>query len=186
MRVSYLRERLVVARDLLTESGSIFVQIGDENVHLVRTLMDEIFRASNSVSTITFLKTSGTNSKFLDNVTDYIIWYAKNSEYMKYRQIYLKKSDNLLDSQYTLAVDEFGQVISAKNHVGDLPIRRMMPGDMSSQGASEIGSAPFEYEGRTYSLPPNTHWKPSREGLKSNYPPLFPLIFPPLANPAKL
>ena len=89
--LTYLRDRLTVARDLLTESGSIFVQIGDENVHRVRALMDEVFGDGNFVSEITFKKTGGQSSGSLANVTDYIIWYAKSVASLKYRQVYHEK-----------------------------------------------------------------------------------------------
>jgi len=84
--LTYLRDRLMVARELLTESGSIFVQIGDENVHRVRAVMDEVFGAENLVSEIVFLKTTGTGSGLLDNSCDFILWYARNRELVKYRQ----------------------------------------------------------------------------------------------------
>src|SRR5436189_4936733 len=81
--LSYLRDRLTVARDLLTESGSIFVQIGDENVHLVRCVLDEVFGEDNYISTINFATTSGFTSSFLSREGDLILWYAKNSEQVK-------------------------------------------------------------------------------------------------------
>jgi len=90
--LAYLRDRLVVARDLLTETGSVFVQIGDENVHLVRCVMDEVFGAENFCSLITFAKTSGQSDHLLSSVSDYIIWYAKNQEHVKYRPLYLEKN----------------------------------------------------------------------------------------------
>ncbi len=77
--LTYLRDRLMVARDLLTDSGSIFVQIGDENVHRVRAVIDEIFGEDNFVSTIAYAKTTGFSGDSLSNVSDYIIWYAKKS-----------------------------------------------------------------------------------------------------------
>jgi adenine-specific DNA-methyltransferase len=92
--LAYLRDRLVVARELLTESGSIFVQIGDENVHLVRCLMDEVFGSDNFISLITFIKTSGQTDKLLASVSDYIIWYSKDKSKLKYRQIYSIRSLN--------------------------------------------------------------------------------------------
>ena len=85
--LSYLRDRLAVARDLLTTSGSIFVQIGDENVHLVRCLLDEVFSSQNFVSLITYAKTAGQTSEFLPGTADYIIWYAKDIDQLKYRQL---------------------------------------------------------------------------------------------------
>jgi adenine-specific DNA-methyltransferase len=89
--LTYLRDRLTVARDLLTESGSIFVQIGDENVHRVRALMDEVFGATNIVTLIPFAKTGGQTSDVLSSVCDYILWYAKDLELVKYRQLYFQK-----------------------------------------------------------------------------------------------
>ncbi|MEI6429247.1 MAG: site-specific DNA-methyltransferase [Pseudanabaena sp. ELA607] len=90
--LSYLRDRLVIARDLLTETGSVFVQIGDENVHLVRCLMDEVFGSENFVSEIIVVKSSGLGSNLLPRQNDFILMYAKNSERVKYRQIFKLKS----------------------------------------------------------------------------------------------
>ena len=89
--LSYLRDRLVVARDLLAESGSIFVQIGDENVHIVRAILDEIFGPKNFVSIITFKKTGGQSSNLIASVTDYIIWYSRDVKTAKYRQLFTEK-----------------------------------------------------------------------------------------------
>ena len=75
--LSYLRDRLIIARELLTETGSVFVQIGDENVHLVRCLMDEVFGSENFISLITTKKSGGMGQQFVDNVSDYILWYCK-------------------------------------------------------------------------------------------------------------
>jgi adenine-specific DNA-methyltransferase len=90
--LTYLRDRLTVARDLLTDSGSIFVQIGDENVHRVRALMDEVFGIENSVSCIVFAKTSSSTGDFLGPTFDHLLWYAKRKEAIKYRKILLKKA----------------------------------------------------------------------------------------------
>ncbi|HBE20756.1 MAG TPA: site-specific DNA-methyltransferase [Cyanobacteria bacterium UBA11149] len=90
--LSYLRDRLVVARELLTETGSVFVQIGDENVHLVRCLMDEVFGSENVAGHITFTKTSGYYTNLLTGVADHLLWYGKSLPNIKYRQLYLEKS----------------------------------------------------------------------------------------------
>jgi len=89
--LTYLRDRLLLARELLHESGSVFVQISDENVHHVRELMDEVFRAENFVSQITFAKTTGATVIYLPGTADYLLWYAKNKETLKYRPLYLSK-----------------------------------------------------------------------------------------------
>ena len=86
--LAYLRDRLVVAREFLTESGSVFVQIGDENVHLVRCIMDEVFGAENFVSLISYKTTQSAGARTLDTTCDYIIWYAKNAEQVKFRNLY--------------------------------------------------------------------------------------------------
>ena len=83
--LTYLRDRLTVARDLLTESGSVFVQIGDENVHRVRSVMDEVFGEANFISLITFKKSSSATERYLSSTSDYIIWYGKRIDSLKYR-----------------------------------------------------------------------------------------------------
>ncbi len=90
--LTYLRDRLTVARDLLTESGSIFVQIGDENVHRVRAVMDEVFGDENFVSSIVFAKTSSSTGDYLGPTVDYLLWYAKRKDVLKYRKVLLKKA----------------------------------------------------------------------------------------------
>lgn len=89
--LGYLRDRLIAARDLLTDSGSCFVQIGDENVHLVRSLMDEIFGPGNFISLITFSTTGGATSDFLAGTADYVIWFAKDRESAKFRRLFSAK-----------------------------------------------------------------------------------------------
>src|SRR3972149_4106290 len=86
--LTYLRDRLTVARDLLTDSGSIFVQIGDENVHLVRSLMDEVFGPENRCSQIVFRKTTGKGGQLLDNTYDILLWFARDRSQVKYRACY--------------------------------------------------------------------------------------------------
>ena len=88
--LAYLRDRLVVSRELLTETGSIFVQIGDENVHLVRAVMDEVFGSENFARTIAFKKTDGAAARRHAHAAtyDYLLWYARDSARVKYRQLY--------------------------------------------------------------------------------------------------
>ena len=89
--LTYLRDRLTVARDLLTDSGSIFVQIGDENAHRVRAVMDEVFGDANFCCAVTFVKTGGKAGELLDTVNDFLLWYAKDKDKVKYRQLYFPK-----------------------------------------------------------------------------------------------
>src|ERR1035438_8459162 len=89
--LAYLRDRLAVAKELLSDSGSIFVQIGDENVHVVRNVLDEVFGRENCVSMITFKKTSGGTGVLLPGTTDYVLWYANHPEQAKFRAILLQR-----------------------------------------------------------------------------------------------
>ena len=90
--LTYLRDRLTVARELLTESGSVFVQIGDENVHRVRALMDEVFGERNFISIISSKTSGGSTGEYLAGVVDYLLWYSKNRESLKYRQTFRVKA----------------------------------------------------------------------------------------------
>ena len=103
--LTYLRDRLTVARDLLTDSGAIFVQIGDANVHRVRALMDEVFGDGNHVATIGFQKTGSTDQSLVPQTVDYLLAFAKRIEDVKYRQLYLERTRG------TLALERYGQVL---------------------------------------------------------------------------
>ena len=86
--LSYLRDRISVARELLKDSGSIFIQISDDHVHQVRVLLDEVFGAENYVAQITFQKTATSTGRNLGIIGDYLLWYAKDVDQLKYRQLY--------------------------------------------------------------------------------------------------
>ena len=98
--LTVLRDRFTVARDLLTDSGSIFVQIGDENMHRVRAVMDEVFGYDNFVSQIAVVKTSAQEDLLLPNVCDHILWYARSIEKVKYRQAWVGKYNDPGASEY--------------------------------------------------------------------------------------
>lgn len=169
--LTYLRDRLLAARDLLTESGSCFVQIGDENVHLVRSLMDEVFGSENFVADISYFTTSGRGAAYLDAVSDRLLWYASDRDVLKYRGLWKERAARTLGEQYTMLDLQGAGVRRATRDeilgVAQIPegAVRFMPGDMSSSGASEMGSQAFEFEGTKFSVPPNTHWKTHRNGL---------------------
>ena len=103
--LSYLRDRLTVARDLLTDSGSVFVQIGDENVHRVRAVMDEVFGDKNFVSIIAFATSTGTTGKALPRATDYVLWYSTNIDNLKFRQLYGDQDETFKPA----GVDAYGE-----------------------------------------------------------------------------
>ncbi len=169
--LSYLQERLFLCRELLAESGSIFLQMGDENAHLARAALDEVFGRDNFLSEIIFFKTSGKGASGLDAVFDRLLWYAKDKDELKYRQIYQPRPAHTLAEQYTLLELSDGTVrrMTEDEITGSAPLpagaKRFMPGDLSSQGQTPSGSNPFQYQEKKYELPPNTHWKTSTEGL---------------------
>lgn len=158
--LAYLRDRLVLARDLLTDSGSCFVQISMENVHRVRALMDEVFGANNCVSMISYATTSGNESATLDRAGDYILWYAKNKELVKYRDLYKKKElGGEGSSAYKRVELPSGKRMSlsdwCKINAGGSTLA-----DLTSQGkASE--EQPFTFQGKTFLPGKANHWKPN-------------------------
>ena len=164
--------RLTVARDLLADSGSIFVQIGDENVHRVRAVLDEVFGDGNFVSEITFKKTGGQSSGALANVTDYILWYAKSAKSLKYRQIYEEKrpgDEGATNYTWIETDDGTRRALTAGEKRGDETIpndaRIMQPYPMFSDGPS-ARDEPFDWRGSRYDPSKNSHWKTHGVGLQ--------------------
>ncbi len=159
--LSYIRDRLTVARDLLTESGSIFVQIGDENVHRVRAVMDEVFGDENFVSEITVAKTSSATSALLAGVADYVLFFAKNKGALKYRQPLREKStDGDGGSAYVFVENESGERWrSTSINTVDLNNKHLRPYRLSDLRSSRPpGSFPVTVNGRTY-VPQKGYWK---------------------------
>jgi len=168
--LTYLRDRLLLARELLHESGSVFVQISDENVHLVRSLMDEVFGSENFVSLITFKKTSGQTDKYLAGVNDFLIWYGKDQKRLKYHQLYLERTAETLSSAYTWVETTDGQCRKLTNAElsGDKPIpegHRFMTASLFSQGFRTNTSVPYAFQGRTFDPGGDKNWKTTLEGL---------------------
>ena len=168
--LSYLRDRLLVARDLLTESGSCFVQIGDENVHLVRSVMDEVFGSENFVSQITFKTTSGAGSPSggtdtVAGVTDYILWFSRTRTGIKYRQLYFTKTvDGAGGGQYRYVERADGV---REPHRGEpvSPDDRIFRYDqLTSQSGVDKTRYPVVVDGRTF-LPAKGVWKTSEAGM---------------------
>jgi adenine-specific DNA-methyltransferase len=175
--LAYLRDRLTVARELLTETGSIFVQIGDENVHLVRCVMDEVFGSENFCSLITFQKTAAVSSpeartNVIGTTSDFILWYAKGIEHVKYRQIYLEKDVGLgAGAAYRSVLlndanirpirpDEF-----ANPDLLPSGARVFQATSLQSPGFSESLSRPFKFQGRNFTPASNSHWKTTLDGI---------------------
>lgn len=162
--LTYLRDRLQVTHELLHSSGSVFVQISDDNVHLVRTVLDEVFNAENFVSMISFVTTSGfTQARGLARSGDYLLWYAKDKSAMKVRTLWRAAVDRQSYGWVELP-DGTRRGLTAAEKRGDVELpagsRIYAPGDLQSQGAAS-SPQPFEYLGKTYLPGPNSHWKAS-------------------------
>ena len=171
--LTYLRDRLLLARDLLHESGSVFVQISDENIHHVREILDEVFNETNFVSIITVKKTGGMGQALIDNISDYLIWYAKDKNSVKYRNLYQEKEltsgagyrynqVELLDGTTRPITQEerlFPNLLpkGAKVFLG---------GPLTSQTASNSTLFEFEFEGKKYK-PNKGGWKTNLQGMQN-------------------
>jgi adenine-specific DNA-methyltransferase len=169
--LAYLRDRLTVARELLTESGSVFVQIGDENVHLVRSILDEVFGAENFVVQITFQKTGGIESKLLPSTVDYVLWFGKNKQNTKYRPLYVQREvgETSLDRYDMLLLPDGStrRMTPEEIESGSIPqdTKRYQLAPLYSEGASSESQV-FEFLGKKYLPRSDTHWKTPVEGLK--------------------
>jgi adenine-specific DNA-methyltransferase len=169
--LSYLRERLYLCRELLAESGSILVQINDDNVHLVRALMDEVFGAANHFATVVFNKTTGFTDQRMSGVYDCLVWYARDIEQIKYRQLYEPKAIGLEGAVVYTKVelpDGTRRRLTGEEleRIGQLPAdwRVFRLDNIMSQGEAKEPQ-PFEFEGKTYYPAANSHWKAKVEGL---------------------
>lgn len=174
--LTYLRDRLEVSRELLNDSGSVFVQIGENNVHLVRSIMDEVFGSENFVRVIVYQKTSGAGSpgelKTLASVCDYIIWYAKDKESMKYRRLYREKAFGTEGaSTYTNVELPDGSRRSMTRDEKEDPLlipkgaRIFAYDNTRSQSGEEKSRYPITVEGKTYKLESGS-WKTHEIGMQ--------------------
>ncbi|TVP77632.1 MAG: site-specific DNA-methyltransferase [Puniceicoccaceae bacterium] len=169
--LSYLRDRLIVAKELLHESGSCFVQISDENVHLVRCLMDEVLGSENFVSQIAVQKTGGAAAKLLPTTIDLVIWYARDKNTVKYRQLYeYRATGNTNLDRYDLILTKDGSPrrLSPEEIRGEIPIgegERYQLTSLLSDGETST-TQDFNFDGKTYRPRPGTHWKTTVKGLE--------------------
>ena len=171
--LTYLRDRLTVARDLLTDSGSIFVQIGDENVHRVRAVMDEVFGEDNFAGQIAFRKTGAFESTLLGQTTDYLLWFGKHKGSMKYRQPLKPKTFDEGSGQYYKWVEtpDGTQRSLTKAERDDLTLlpagsKLFLMSPLSSAGPSG-NPFDFTFEGTTYTCDSGSHWKTTAKGLSN-------------------
>jgi len=165
--LTYLRDRLLLCRELLAPSGSIFVQIGDENVHHVRELMDEVFGKENFASLITVKKTAGTGQRYLDNVCDYLLWYAKFLPMLKYRPLFLLRKETTLAEQYNWIEEPGGtrRKLSRDELSQSVQGRRFRLSPLFSQSGGETSAFEYHWKGRVWRRATNQYWKTSVAGL---------------------
>jgi len=166
--LTYLRDRLTVARDLLTDSGSIFVQIGDENVHRVRGLLDEVFGDDNFAGMISFQKTGSLAGNLLPGTVDYIVWYAKDRTKAKYRQLYKGREAG------TSALDRYDYVETSVGCIKRIPAKAIRGEEPVANGercrfttllSDGVPSEPkpFKLNGKNFPLRHGKHWKTDPE-----------------------
>lgn len=167
--LSYMRDRLLLARELLTPSGSVFVQISDENVHHLRELLDEVFEADNFVSLISYSTSGGFPSKQLSRAGDYVLWYSKDLSSLKYRALFEEKRDPFAvqGSKYDQLELPSGErrPLTSEEKLGVVALPRdsriFRYDNTISQGASRSDSRLYTLEGCEYDCGPNSHWKAS-------------------------
>lgn len=170
--LTYLRDRLVLAKELLHESGSIFFQIGDENSHLVRSIVDEVFGRENFLSEIVFQKTGGFASSGVSNIADFVVWYAKDKSKTKANPLFVYSPNPPLGDKYYLQVELPSgghRTLTKEERIGAAEIpeedRVYRFGPLFSDGSSGE-TREFEAFGKTYKAPSNSHWKTTLDGLE--------------------
>lgn len=169
--LSYLRDRLLLAQELLADTGSVFVQISDENVHHVKEICDEIFGVQNYCSLISFRKTTGQSGDLLADTNDYLVWYAKDKKKIKFRTLYLpREGTNWVNYDYVELPDKQRRKMTQQEKLNPelLPngskIYRRSP--LTSASSSESTLMPVEFNGKTYT-PGRGGWKTGETGFKN-------------------
>ena len=169
-------EKLTLCRELLTESGSIFVQIGDENVHRMAVVLDEVFGHENRVATIPFVTSGSSSARTLSSVADFLLWYAKDKAVVKYNQLYEPLSRREILEQWTWAARielANGSTRALRDEEREDPDASLPPGarfcrwmPLTSQGTSMTGrSDPYHWNGHEWPCPTGRHWSVSVEGM---------------------
>jgi adenine-specific DNA-methyltransferase len=169
--LAYLRDRLTMARELLADSGSVYLQISDENLHRVRSVMDEVFGPHNFVSVITVAKTAGASSDLIPGICDFLLWYARDLTKMKYRQLFRFKGDSgdgADEYRFLGLPDGSVRPVTAGEIANSATIPkgavRFRPSATTSQRPP--GSDPFDFQGRTFTPSSNQFWKTSVDSLR--------------------
>jgi adenine-specific DNA-methyltransferase len=163
--LTYLRDRLLLAKELLSESGSLFVQISDENIHHVRELCDEIFGENNFVAVIAFLKTSSATSSFVPSTFDHLVWYSKNKSNAKFRRLVREKShDTQGAGEYVYYLDKNGQMqrLTDQDRVNKEKLKGSLRVDnLTSQSGGDSTTFKAIYQGAEF--------RPTSGGWKTNF-----------------
>ena len=171
--LTYLRDRLTVTRDLLHSSGSVFMQIGDENVHRIRAVMDEVFGDENLISIITVQKAGSTFSQYLGGIADFVLWYAKEREKLKYRKLYASRSVTEEDTGrftqaeiapgYRVPVKSLDRTPTLDELVAPDPLQSASMGREKGEGAASW--FPVEIDGREFKPTMQSRWKTNEIGM---------------------
>ncbi len=171
--LAYLRDRLVIARDLLTETGSLFVQIGDENVHLVRCVLDEVFGSENFIAEVSFLTTSSQTADYIGSVADTVLWYAKNRNSLKYRQLYLPKDPRATGGwgfNYIEESDGNRRPLTTEERRNEISLpasaRLYRLDNLTSQGPTPSGTVNFVFREKSFHPGTRSHWKTTVSGME--------------------
>ncbi len=171
--LTYLRDRLTVARDLLADSGSVFVQIGDENVHRLRALLDEVFGSDNFVTQITFIKNSGATDALLASPSDTALWYCRDKQRAKFRRLFhVKLVGGEFGGRYNQVQLEDGTTRRAtEEEIEDPALLSGMANFYTEQPAISQGfrtntSVPFTLHGQTYDIGKERNWKTHLDGME--------------------
>jgi adenine-specific DNA-methyltransferase len=170
--LTFLRDRFLLARDLLHHSGSIFVQINDGILHLVKAALDEIFEAKNAVAVIAFAKTSALGSTLLPATSDFLLWYARDKEKVKYHQLFKPRQERSEAGTFTWIElkDSTSRRLTKDETRGDVELptgRRFRAADLTRMHWSEHSSYPFEFGGRVYRPAHTRRWATNIEGMQS-------------------
>ncbi|NCD41716.1 MAG: site-specific DNA-methyltransferase [Bacteroidia bacterium] len=169
--LTYLRDRLLLARELLSDSGSVFVQISDENVHHVREILDEVFGVNNFLTIIVLRKSGSQTTGFMASTCDYIIWYVKDKSKTKYNPLFIKKSVGLNETEFNQAINQKGDVrqlsydekLTGKIDEGWLVFKST---DLNSRSGSSTTTVPFTINQQTFYPRNGAGWRTNGEGLK--------------------
>ena len=161
--LTYLRDRLTVARDLLLHSGSIFVQIGDENVHLVRALLDEVFGSENFVSQIAFRTKIPLNPRYVGNLVDHILMYARDFDSLKFRRVFTDRHPE--EGGFRYLETKTGEVVPVRDADSQSGGRRLTSLDLMASGYTQSCHFDFEFEGAKFSPRSTNSWKTTPTGM---------------------